>query len=69
MSRRDAIELEIGVSISCGVGFVTVGSVSIWLSVWGVARVKGLALSTGLPSKATMVMMTLSAIRVETHVD
>jgi len=46
-----------------------VDSFGIWLSLSGVAWVIGLAFLPELPSKATMVMMTLSAILVETHVD
>jgi len=69
MSRRAAVEEEFCISCCCGVGCITVSSFSIWLNVWGVARGRGLVLLTGLPSKATMVMMTLLAFLVDMHVD
>ncbi len=69
MSCRPTVHEKMCVSCCCRVKFNAMGSGNIWHN--GVERViegKGLVLSTGLPHKVTMVMVTLSASHVEKHV-
>jgi len=68
MTCRPAVHEKMCISLCCRVGFGAIGLGNIWHDLWRVFEVKGLVLLSGLPSKVTMVMMTLSAFLIEKHI-